>query len=95
MEEKFISILKPSQDYPNPFNPVTKIKFTLPKEGNVTLKIFDITGQEVKTLIDGLSFRSGTITYDFNGTELSSGVYFYSLFVDNNRIDTKKMVLVK
>ena len=84
-----------SQNYPNPFNPVTKIKFTLPKEGNVTLKIFDITGQEVKTLIDGLSFRSGTITYDFNGTELSSGVYFYSLFVDNNRIDTKKMVLVK
>ena len=84
-----------SQNYPNPFNPVTKIKFTLPKEGNVTLKIFDITGQEVETLIDGLDFRSGTVTYDFNGSELSSGVYFYSLFVDNNRIDTKKMVLVK
>lgn len=84
-----------SQNYPNPFNPETKIKFTLPKEGNVTLKIFDITGQEVETLIDGLGFRSGTITYDFNGSELSSGVYFYSLFVDNNRIDTKKMVLVK
>ncbi len=84
-----------SQNYPNPFNPVTKIKFTLPKEGIVTLKIFDVTGREVKTLINGLGFRSGTITYDFDGAELSSGIYFYSLFVDNNRIDTKKMVLVK
>ena len=67
----------------------------MPKEGNVTLRVFDIAGQEVETLIDGLGFKSGTITYDFNGSELSSGVYFYSLFVDNNRIDTKKMVLVK
>lgn len=83
------------QNYPNPFNPVTKIKFTLPKESNVTLKVFDVTGQEVKTIIDGLSFRAGTVTYDFNGSELSSGVYFYSLFVNNNRLDTKKMVLVK
>jgi len=84
-----------SQNYPNPFNPVTKIKFTLPKESNVTLKVFDITGQEVKTLIDGLSFKAGTITYDFDGSQLSSGVYFYSLIADGRNIDTKKMVLVK
>ena len=84
-----------SQNYPNPFNPVTKIKFTLPTDGIVTLKLFNVTGQEVKTLINGLGFRSGTITYDFDGSELSSGVYFYSLIADGVRVDTKKMVLVK
>jgi photosystem II stability/assembly factor-like uncharacterized protein len=84
-----------SQNYPNPFNPVTKIRFSLPKEGTVTLKVFDITGQEVETIIDGLQINRGVITYDFDGSKLSSGVYFYSLFVDGNRIDTKKMVLVK
>ena len=84
-----------SQNYPNPFNPVTKIKFTLPKESNVTLKVFDVTGQEVKTIIDGLNVRAGSVTYDFDGTQLSSGIYFYTLFADGNRIDTKKMILVK
>jgi photosystem II stability/assembly factor-like uncharacterized protein len=83
------------QNYPNPFNPVTKIKFSIPQAGIVSLKIFDVTGREVKTLINGLNIASGVITYDFDGSELASGIYFYSLFVDNNRIDTKKMVLVK
>jgi hypothetical protein len=49
----------------------------------------------VKTLINGLSITSGVVTYDFDASELASGIYFYSLFVDNSRIDTKKMVLVK
>ena len=84
-----------SQNYPNPFNPVTKIKFTLPKESSVTLKVFDVTGQEVKTIIDGLNLRAGSVTYDFDGTQLSSGIYFYTLFADGSRVDTKKMVLVK
>ena len=83
------------QNYPNPFNPGTTIKFTLPEAGKVTLKVFDITGREVKTLINGLTINSGVITYDFDGSELASGIYFYSLIVDNNSIDTKKMVLVK
>lgn len=83
------------QNYPNPFNPSTTIKFALPKEGIVTLKIYDAAGREAKTLINSMSIRSGVVTYSFDGSELSSGVYFYSLFVDGSRIDTKKMVLVK
>jgi photosystem II stability/assembly factor-like uncharacterized protein len=83
------------QNYPNPFNPSTTIKFSIPKAGVVSLKVFDITGREVKTLINGLSITSGVVTYDFDASELASGIYFYSLFVDNSRIDTKKMVLVK
>jgi photosystem II stability/assembly factor-like uncharacterized protein len=83
------------QNYPNPFNPVTKIKFSLPNAGTVTLKVFDITGREVSTMISGLYMNRGVVTYDFDGSQLSSGVYFYSLLVDNSMIDTKKMVLVK
>jgi photosystem II stability/assembly factor-like uncharacterized protein len=86
---------KLEQNYPNPFNPATKIKFSIPKTGAVTLKVFDAAGREVKTLINGLSMSAGVVTYDFDGSELASGIYFYSLFVDNNRIDTKKMVMVK
>ncbi len=83
------------QNYPNPFNPSTTIKFTLPKDGLVTLKVYDIKGAEVAVLINGLNIKSGVVTADFDGSEFASGVYFYSLYVDNNRIDTKKMVLVK
>ena len=86
---------KLEQNYPNPFNPTTTIKFTLPEAGSVTLKVFDITGQEVKTLINSLNINRGAVTYDFDGSEFASGIYFYSLIVNNNRIDTKKMILVK
>ncbi len=84
-----------SQNYPNPFNPNTIIKFELPKAGKVSLKVFDITGQQVAVLVNDLSMNAGELKVDFDGSELASGIYFYSLFVDNNRIDTKKMVLVK
>jgi len=83
------------QNYPNPFNPVTTIKFGLPKAAVVTLKVYDILGREVKILFNNMELNAGTVTYDFNGTEFASGVYFYSLIVNNNKIDTKKMVLVK
>jgi len=83
------------QNYPNPFNPTTTIKFALPVAGKVSLKIYDIVGREVKSLFNGLELNAGTVTYDFDGTNLASGVYFYSLIVNDNKIDTKKMVLVK
>ena len=83
------------QNYPNPFNPTTTIKFALPKSGLVTLKIYDITGREMMKLINNQSMNAGYQTQFFNGSMLSSGVYFYSLIVDNNLIDTKKMVLIK
>jgi photosystem II stability/assembly factor-like uncharacterized protein len=83
------------QNYPNPFNPSTTIKFALPKAGFVSLKVYDITGREVKELFNNQQLNAGTVTYDFDGTNLASGVYFYTLIVDNNKIDTKRMVLVK
>lgn len=83
------------QNYPNPFNPVTTIKFGLPKAAKVTLKVYDILGREVSILFNNVDFNPGTVTYDFDGTDLASGIYFYSLIVNNNKIDSKKMVLVK
>jgi len=82
-----------SQNYPNPFNPVTKINFALPKQGFVTLKIYDITGREVKTLVNEFK-QSGYYSIDFNGSNLASGVYFYRI-QSNDFVMTKRMVLIK
>jgi photosystem II stability/assembly factor-like uncharacterized protein len=81
------------QNYPNPFNPVTRINFALPKQGFVTLKIYDITGREVKVLLNEFR-RAGYYTVDFNGSNFASGVYFYRI-QSGNFISVKKMVLIK
>lgn len=83
------------QNFPNPFNPFTTLKFTIPKAGTVNLKVYDITGREVRTIIENMSLNAGIITHQFDGTNLASGIYFYSLMVDGEKIDTKKMILVK
>jgi photosystem II stability/assembly factor-like uncharacterized protein len=83
------------QNYPNPFNPSTTIKFTVPRQGNVSLKVYDITGKEVRTIINNLSLNPGTVKHAFDGAGLASGVYFYSLYVDDGLISTKKMILLK
>jgi len=82
-----------SQNYPNPFNPVTKINFALPKQGFVTLKIYDITGREIQTLVNEVK-QAGHYTVDFNGAHLSSGVYFYRI-QSGNFVSVKRMVLIK
>ncbi len=82
-----------SQNYPNPFNPVTNIKFDIPKSSFVSLKIYDVTGREVATLINDI-LNAGIYNVDWNGSSYSSGVYFYKLEV-NGFSDTKKMILVK
>lgn len=84
-----------SQNYPNPFNPVTTIKFGIPHTAKISLKVYDILGREVEILFNNVEMNAGTMTYDFDGTNLASGVYFYSLIVNNILIDTKRMVLVK
>lgn len=84
-----------AQNFPNPFNPVTEIKFGIPKAGNVSLKVYDITGRLVKEVIKGFPLNAGTVTQRFDGTGFASGIYFYTLMVDNKIIDTKKMILVK
>ncbi len=81
------------QNYPNPFNPVTRINFDIPKQGLVTMKVFDVLGREVKTLVNEVK-APGVYSVDFNGTELSSGVYFYRL-ESNGFTDIKKMLLIK
>lgn len=66
------------QNYPNPFNPETKISFTLPVQENVTIKVFDLTGKEVKTLVNG-KMEAGKHSVTLNAEGLSSGVYFYQM----------------
>jgi hypothetical protein len=86
-----------SQNYPNPFNPVTNIKFELPSSGFVTLKVFNMLGEEVSSLIDQ-DMSLGTYKVDFDASALSSGAYFYKLSVNNansSYTDVKKMMLVK
>jgi hypothetical protein len=82
-----------SQNYPNPFNPSTKISFGLPKAGNVEIKIYDLLGREVTTLVNEFK-TAGSYSVDFNASNLASGVYFYSI-KSGNFTDTKKMVLMK
>jgi len=82
-----------SQNYPNPFNPATRIQFSIPSAGNYSLKIYNILGQEVRTLVDG-EFQAGTYTYTFNAAGLSSGIYIYRFSGQGINI-AKKMMLVK
>jgi len=82
-----------SQNYPNPFNPITVIKFSISKSNRVTLKIYDILGREIKTLLNEEK-TAGNYEIEFNATNLNSGLYFYRIFCDGYS-DTKKMLLVK
>lgn len=81
------------QNYPNPFNPVSTIKFELASSGKATLTVYNVLGQEVKTLVNGFLNR-GTYAVQFNGSGLASGVYFYRLQT-NGFTQTKKMILMK
>jgi hypothetical protein len=82
-----------SQNYPNPFNPATRIKFTVPEEGSVTLKVYNMVGAEVKTLVEGVH-KAGEYNIYFDGSDFSSGVYFYTLKTDKFTA-TRKMILIK
>jgi plastocyanin len=86
-----------AQNYPNPFNPTTKINFSIPKSGYVSLKVYDILGNEVSDLVNQ-NLTTGTYTVDFNaaanGVAISSGVYFYRLQAADFTA-VRKMYLVK
>lgn len=82
------------QNYPNPFNPSTKIKFDMPKNGLVTLKVYDILGRLVSTLVNNEFITAGTKEVTFAGTNLASGVYFYRIEAGEFTA-TKKLTLVK
>ena len=81
------------QNYPNPFNPTTEISYSIPKDETVTLKVYDILGREVATLVDEEK-SAGTYTVEFDGNRLSSGTYYYC-FQAGNFVENKKMILLK
>ncbi len=81
------------QNYPNPFNPSTTIGYELPKESDVVIKVFDVLGKEVTTLVNGRQ-QSGVHEVRFDGTKQGSGIYIYRMSVDNFTT-TKKMILMK
>lgn len=85
--------LKLFQNYPNPFNPVTEIKYSIPKAGNVSLKVYDILGNEVATLVNERK-ETGINIAKFNAANLSSGTYIFRI-ESNGKIKTKKLLLLK
>lgn len=82
-----------SQNYPNPFNPISNIKINIPKDVFVIIKIYDILGKEIKTLINEYKI-AGRYIISFNLSDLTSGIYFYKIQADNY-IQTKRMILIK
>jgi hypothetical protein len=84
---------KLSQNYPNPFNPSTNIKFDIPENNNVTLKVYNVHGQEVAVLANG-EYTAGSYMVNWNATGIASGVYFYTIQA-GSFTQTKKLLLVK
>jgi hypothetical protein len=82
-----------SQNYPNPFNPSTTVRYNIPEKSFVTIKIYDILGKEVATLINEEK-PIGNYTVKFDGSGLTSGIYFYQIKA-GNYVETKKMILLK
>jgi glucuronoarabinoxylan endo-1,4-beta-xylanase len=87
------SIFQLHQNYPNPFNPSTVIEYQIPTAENVSLKIFDMLGREVATLVNERK-SPGTYEVMFDGSRLASGMYFYRLQA-GNLVETKKLVLLR
>ncbi|MEJ5262330.1 MAG: YCF48-related protein [Ignavibacterium sp.] len=81
------------QNYPNPFNPSTRISFSIPQRSDIKIKIYDILGNEVATLVDELR-EAGYYSIEFDGSNLSSGIYFYTIQA-GNFYQVKKMTLIK
>ena len=82
------------QNYPNPFNPISRIKYKISKMSHVSIAVFDISGKKIQTLLDK-NTNQGDYEIVFDGSGLSSGVYFYSLYIEGEKAATRKMVLLK
>jgi hypothetical protein len=90
---KKIVAYKLLQNYPNPFNPATTISYEIPKTSFITLKVYDILGRQVKTLVNK-EMNSGSYETKFDASSLTSGIYFYSLQAGSFS-QSKKMILLK
>ena len=93
IENLLSSDYKLEQNYPNPFNPSTKIRYSIPENSFVTLKVFNLLGEEIKTLVNSEQ-SAGVYEAAFDATNLSSGVYFYTLQTKNFTL-TMKMILIR
>ena len=82
-----------NQNYPNPFNPTTQISYSIPQNGYISLKVYDLLGMEIATLFEGI-LLAGNYVVSFDGSEIASGIYLYRLKA-NNFIETKKLILLK
>lgn len=91
--ESVVNSFELKQNYPNPFNPVTKINFSIPKSGFVKINIYDETGKLIKSIVNE-TLNQGLYSVDFDGSNLSSGIYFYKMET-TDFTDIKKMVLLK
>ncbi len=87
------NIYRLEQNYPNPFNPVTKIRFSIPKFSGVNLSVYDVTGRLVSELVNN-ELNAGEYETDFNASDITSGVYFYTLRAGSFN-DTKKLIVIK
>jgi hypothetical protein len=83
-----------NQNYPNPFNPSTTINYSIPKQSYVAIKVFDLQGRTIATLVNKEQLQ-GHHLLKFNATGFTSGIYFYALFIDNNLTETKRMLYMK
>ena len=92
-EDRIPKIIHLSQNYPNPFNPATTIEFKIPKTSKVTLKIFNILGEEVAVLVSEI-LSAGSYQYQWNASHMANGLYLYRLDV-GDYVETRKMVLMK
>ncbi|MEN8192064.1 MAG: T9SS type A sorting domain-containing protein, partial [Bacteroidota bacterium] len=81
------------QNYPNPFNPSTKIKYSIPNRTQVTLKVFDVLGSEIITLVNKEQ-TAGYYAIEFDASNLTSGIYFYRVQA-GQFVETKKMILLR
>ena len=95
-EKQILNNFQLNQNYPNPFNPITNINYTINsnKSENVKLIIYDLVGKKVEVLVNKMQ-SSGNYEVEFDGSNYSSGIYFYKLSIGNNFSDTKKMVFLK
>jgi len=93
IDEIFVNDFQLEQNYPNPFNPYTTIKYSIPNQSNVTIKVYDLLGREIATLVNEEKL-AGEYEVEFNAAKLSSGIYLYKIQA-GDFISTKKMILIK
>ena len=92
--KKLPTIFALNQNYPNPFNPRTAIEFSIPKTGYVTLKMYDLLGQEVATLVSD-RLTPGNYKYPWDASGFATGVYYYKIEAGGGFIQTRKLLLIK